>query len=368
MNVEDGGARLGRASIDAILENQAAGGAFVASPDFSQYSYCWLRDGSFTAYAMDRVGEHGASAAYHDWVASALGGIAGSMEVAVEMRRADKVVDPGLLPPARFALDGSTVADDWPNFQIDGYGTWLWSLREHLGLACDRVMSAPLRQVVERTARYLDAFALEPCFDVWEMNGTEVHTSTVASVYAGLTAAAALLGDRSLETRAEEVRAHVRAAGVGAGRYEKSNAAHEVEASTLWLSRPFGLVEEGDLVFERTVHAIESELRFEGGIRRFPDDTYFGGGAWPVLTASLGWHYASVGRGADALGCLEWIERHFDARDELGEQFGGERRDRAMYDEWVGRWGLPAKRLLWSHAMHLVLRAELGITTGIANS
>ena len=36
------------------------------------------------------------------------------------------------MPPARFALDGSTVADDWPNFQIDGYGTWLWALGQHL--------------------------------------------------------------------------------------------------------------------------------------------------------------------------------------------------------------------------------------------
>ena len=42
-------------SIDIIKENQAASGAYVASPSFPTYHYCWLRDGSYIAYAMDSV-------------------------------------------------------------------------------------------------------------------------------------------------------------------------------------------------------------------------------------------------------------------------------------------------------------------------
>ena len=38
-------------SIRTMLANQGSNGAFVASPDFAQYRYCWLRDGSFVAYA-----------------------------------------------------------------------------------------------------------------------------------------------------------------------------------------------------------------------------------------------------------------------------------------------------------------------------
>jgi GH15 family glucan-1,4-alpha-glucosidase len=41
-------------SVAAILRNQHPSGAIVASPDFSQYQYCWLRDGSFIAHALDR--------------------------------------------------------------------------------------------------------------------------------------------------------------------------------------------------------------------------------------------------------------------------------------------------------------------------
>ncbi len=38
------------------------------------------------------------------------------------------------MPPARYTLDGSLEQPDdepWPNFQVDGYGMWLWALAEH---------------------------------------------------------------------------------------------------------------------------------------------------------------------------------------------------------------------------------------------
>ena len=61
------------ASVASILRNQEENGAFVASPDFAQYHYCWLRDGSFIAYALDQVGEHERGSRYHEWVNRAVG-------------------------------------------------------------------------------------------------------------------------------------------------------------------------------------------------------------------------------------------------------------------------------------------------------
>nr|MBI2904378.1 glycoside hydrolase [Chloroflexota bacterium] len=43
---------LYRQSIEIILRNQTASGAYLASPNFPTYHYCWFRDGSFIAYAM----------------------------------------------------------------------------------------------------------------------------------------------------------------------------------------------------------------------------------------------------------------------------------------------------------------------------
>ena len=46
------------ASLTIIRAGQAPSGAYVASPTFSQYGYCWLRDGTWIAYAMDIAGDH----------------------------------------------------------------------------------------------------------------------------------------------------------------------------------------------------------------------------------------------------------------------------------------------------------------------
>jgi hypothetical protein len=78
-----------------------------------------------------------------------------------------------------------------------------------------------------------------------------------------------------------------------------------------------------------------------------------------VLTATLGWNRAQQGDLDGAKRCRAWIENQFDAEFCLGEQFGGEKRDSEHFSEWVCRWGLPAKDLMWSHAMFIVLNAAL---------
>jgi GH15 family glucan-1,4-alpha-glucosidase len=350
------------AAVAAMLACQQDNGALVASPDFEQYHYCWLRDASFAAYALDRCGEHDASARYHDWASAAIGGIGEQIDTATQRRRAGQSTDGSALPPARFRLDGTVAADDWPNFQIDGYGTWLWALREHLDRAGRGGLPPELRHSAQRAAGYLDAFALDACYDVWEENGNGVHASTLACVYGGLTAAALLLDEPQLLRRAREVRSHVRVSAGAAGRFCKSSVSSAVDASMIWLATPFALVDDSDPLFEATVREIAGQLNFEGGIRRFPTDTFFGGGAWPVLTAWLGWHQARTGERDAALANLDWVAAHIDARGRLGEQFGGEKRQPDMYREWVGRWGHPARELLWSHAMYAVLSTELGTT------
>ncbi|HXY44848.1 MAG TPA: glycoside hydrolase family 15 protein [Acidimicrobiales bacterium] len=352
-------ADLVETSVRAMLANQQPSGAFIASPDFPQYHYCWLRDASFVAHALDRIGELGASARYHDWVVTALEGIAPAMEAAMREHRAGRELEPAEMPPARFSLAGLAVADNWPNFQMDGYGIWLWSLQQHLHASGTEHVAERALPSVERTARYLATFALSPCFDVWEEDGQSVHTSTLACAYGGLMAAASLLDRADMADRAEEVQAVVLERGRRAGRFEKSSANREVDASSIWLSVPFALVDAFHPALVETAAEIAGRLEFEGGIRRYPGDTYFGGGAWPLLSASLGWHYASLGDIASARVHHEWIAGHFDVEGRLGEQYGGEHRDPVMYREWVSSWGHPAKELLWSHAMFVILSGAL---------
>jgi GH15 family glucan-1,4-alpha-glucosidase len=344
-----------RRSVDAILRNQSKNGAIIASPDFQEYSFCWLRDSSFNAFALDLGGEHAASSRYHLWVNRAVNGIAETIDGVIDAHDRGDALSPLRMPPARFALDGSVVVDDWPNFQIDGYGTWLWSLGQHLEKTGSTEVPEEYLDSVRRVARYLATFCFSPCWDVWEENGDAVHTSTLACVYGGLMAAGRLLGDRSYLESAATVKDRVMNDANQLGYFAKSNLNTDVDASCLWLETPFGLVEPDDDYFAATLTQIRDRLTLEGGIRRYPTDVYFGSGAWPVLTGSLGWHYAASGDIDGAEECRKWIARHFDDDGQLGEQFGGEIRDRPHYDEWVARWGLPAKDLMWSHAMYVLL-------------
>lgn len=350
--------QVGR-SVERILSCQHESGALVASPGFAQYKFCWLRDGSFTAHALDRVGETEAAGRFHDWCAGSIDRATPLMSGALERLSAGLPVKAQAMPPARFSLEGAVVDDDWPNFQVDGYGTWLWSLHQHLQAAGGLALPSRLVPAVKTTATYVAAFGTSPCFDVWEEDGGSVHTATLGCVYAGLCSAAAMLDDAALADQAEAVRASVLGRARQDGYFCKSDHSGDVDGALLWLGVPFHVVPLHDPAFVETVARIVAELDLDGGVRRNPTDTYYGGGAWPVLTASLGWYYTSIDELVAAERCLSWVEARFDDEGRLGEQFGGEGRDPHSYWEWVHRWGSPAADLLWSHAMYIVLATEL---------
>jgi GH15 family glucan-1,4-alpha-glucosidase len=342
-------------SVESILRNQKSNGAIIASPDFDQYHFCWLRDGSFCAYALDVAGEHEASALYHSWVSQAVDDISSIIDDVIERSQRGETLDPSHMPPARFSLGGSTVVDGWPNFQIDGYGTWLWALGQHLQSTGQSEVPDQFRESVVRVGRYLATFALSPCYDVWEESGTAVHSSTLACVYGGLSTAGRLLNDGDLLDSAATVRGQLLDDAARNGYFVKSSESNAVDSSLLWLSTPFAAVEPNNGYFAHTVDKIVGELTFNGGLRRYATDTFYGSGAWPVLTGSLGLHYLAVNDTAGARRCRDWISDHFDRLGRLGEQFGGEERDAEHFREWVGRWGPSAQDLTWSHAMYVVL-------------
>jgi len=263
------------------------------------------------------------------------------------------------MPPARYTVEGTVEPDGWPNFQVDGYGTWLWSLSEHVGNWGARSLLDDLGGSVDLVSAYLEAVGLDACYDCWEENGEAVHTSTLACVYGGLSAAAALLGRQTAAQKAEEVAEHIHSRMRIGSRFAKSSANSGVDASLLWLALPFGVVSPADPAMAATAAAIEAELLLEGGARRYAADRYYGGGAWPLLTAWLGWLRARAGDLPGAQRCRSWVEQRFDGFGHLPEQVFGDRRDPDAYRTWVGRWGPPAADLAWSHAMYFVLWDEL---------
>jgi GH15 family glucan-1,4-alpha-glucosidase len=351
-------------SIDIILKNQAPSGAYLASPNFPSYHYSWFRDGSFIAYAMDLAGKQDSAARFHDWVARVVNQRCGLIETAIQKAgRVEPLIETDILH-TRYHLDGSDGVDqEWPNFQLDGFGVWLWALAEHI-----RQNPAPLpehwRSAAGLIAAYLAALWSLPCYDCWEEFPDRVHTHTLATIFAGLTAHAQLTGDDHAATL-QAIRGYIFEHCVCCGHFIKYPASSAVDASLLGLSVPYGVVSPNDPLMRKTVLKIEETLQVGGGVHRYPTDTYYGGGEWVLLTAWLGWYYTQLGDSASlakARSALDWVKAQAGADGldgNLPEQIPVNLNDPAQYSPWVAKWGPIASPLLWSHAKYMILDRTL---------
>ena len=343
------------ASVAIIRAGQDPSGAYIASPTFPQYGYAWLRDGSFCAMAMQAAGDPGSAARFHQWVCRAIAAQTARAEAVTADLVAGRSVPPGRMLPTRYRLDGTeeSGAEQWPNFQLDGYGTWLAALWSFYGTG----LPAGYERVVRVVAAYLAAAWRLPCYDYWEESADHVHTSTLAAIAAGLRAAARLTGEAVWDRTADEIVAYIGAACVVDGAYVKGTADHRADGALLSLAVPFGLVSLDDPQFVATVARVRSELGSpSGGVRRYAGDTYYGGSPWILLTAWLGWYDRLTGDTDAYERAAAWVEAHAGPDGSLPEQVVAEPQAPDMVTPWERRWGPVADPLLWSHAMYVLMR------------
>jgi len=104
-------ADLFQRSFEIILQNQSASGAYLASPNFATYRYCWFRDGAFIAYAMDRVGEHASAARFHTWAAAVVNARADIVRRVVAKADRGEPLHAADILHTRYSLDGAEVSE-----------------------------------------------------------------------------------------------------------------------------------------------------------------------------------------------------------------------------------------------------------------
>jgi len=369
---------LKKKSIEIILKNQSKSGAYIASPNFRQYAYSWLRDGSYIAVSMDVVGKHGSARAFHLWVNRVVQRYRQKIEsIQKALKNGHQLEDKDFLF-TRYSLTGYEDLSDesWGNFQYDGYGTWLWALWEHHQLTGDDHFIAQVWQSVKDVLEYLNLVWQLPSYDCWEEHPELLHPYSLACAYGGIKAAIAMAEDCRLpldvdftKLKAEEIRQFVMDHGVAQGvivkhinpNLEKIPSGKSiVDSSLLGVIYPNQLIQADSEIGKATLNKIRAELLSgTGGVHRYSRDTYYGGGTWILLTAWLGWIEAQVGNNERAQTRLDWISDKADVRGWLPEQC----LDKVLYpdkvDPWIKQWGNVANPLLWSHAMYLILHEVL---------
>lgn len=355
---------LAEHSIALITQLQAATGAYPASPTFSAYvGYSWLRDGAFIADAASIAGAADSASRFFDWCAATLERRRDRITEIVRESAAGRPPSGDRMLPARFTFDGDDGTDDWWDFQLDGYGTWIWALAEHLrrhGLDGERY-----REAVGLTVDYLASSWRRPCYDWWEEHAAHVHVSTLACIAAGFEAALAaglLSADRATHVSAElaDLRAFLESEGTRDGHLIKWVGSTAVDGSLAAAIAPLGVIDPHSAVARRTIEVLEAHLTVAGGTHRYLGDTFFGGGQWPLLSCFLGLAHAAAGDTARANELFDWAASTATATLDLPEQVGEHLIAPGMHDEWVDRWGPVATPLLWSHAMFLRLGIQLG--------
>ncbi len=349
------------ASIRVILRGQALTGAYIASPNFSVYNYSWFRDGSFIANAMSIAGEKESARRFHSWATNVILERERKIVTLVERSRRDEKIELSEHLDCRYTLDGKEGLEPWTNFQLDGFGTWIWSLSEFAEMG--GVISDETKRAVHILVRYLIQFWAEDSYDWWEESFGHQHVSTLGSIGAGLQRYSNFVwADFDLAKQAREstskIKELIHDRGTKHGRLVKWIDGDGLDASLSALFSPFNFFEGKSSIAQQTISMISSQLGILG-THRHVEDSYFGGAPWPLLSCFLGLNLVDLGDTETANEIIHWVSTTANADLELPEQIDADLLHPEGRPGWIANWGEPAIPLLWSHAMFIHLYDKL---------
>jgi GH15 family glucan-1,4-alpha-glucosidase len=345
--------RLYQSSLEIIRANQVA--------NFRVYDYSWFRDGSFIANAMVLAGDLVSARKFHQWAAVIIVDRAPRITQLLAKNRAGAAIELNEHLECRYTADGEEGSEPWTNFQLDGFGSWLWSLKNFA--ASGAQISEQMMEASQIITPYLCEFWSLDSYDWWEENFGHQHVSTLGSIGAGLLSFCEMpWANAALKARAAEqcviIKEIIQENGTQEGRLTKWIEGDGLDSSLLSLFSPFNFFESRSSIGQNTIAAISTQLGV-GGTYRHKEDSYFGGGRWPLLSCFLALAFIDLGDLDQATYILNWVASTSNLNMELPEQVDGDLLFPEVRQEWISRWGEPAIPLLWSHAMFIHLYVKL---------
>lgn len=206
---EDGNVRRTRlpsledpASLPAEVEHRGQGAVLASLPP-GNWTYAWIRDGAYAISAMAALGMHAeASAGLEFYLDAESGRFVDWQELA------DYDMPPYLVTLVRylgFGVEETDFNDFGPNLEFDGFGLFLWALRNYVEASGDEtVLVASWDRIAGEVADPIialvesDTGLLRPDSSIWEThwNGRERHWA-----YTNITAARGLCDAAELALR-----------------------------------------------------------------------------------------------------------------------------------------------------------------------
>jgi glucoamylase len=319
-------------------------GGIVAAPCMDpEYRFCWPRDATYVAYALDRCGFHEEAKRFYKWC-----------------KRAQEK-EGGLYQ--RYYIEAKIRGPCWSS-QIDEIATVIWSVGKHFDLTNDLEFIKSMWSSIKKAAEFMCA-AINPTTNLTESVGLweekfGSHTYSNAAICSALKTSARIakfMDEDNLSEKWDAEAEKIKEALLNLtwdsrrNRFIKTfNPKDEgLDVSLLGLTVPFEVLPAQDERMQKTVLAIEQSFNFEvGGIGRYPGDLYYNGNPWILTTLWLALYYEQLGDIGKAEMIVKWVIEHATDLGLLSEQV-----DKST--------GLPisAIPLAWSHAFFIL--AVLGL-------
>jgi GH15 family glucan-1,4-alpha-glucosidase len=315
-------------------------GGIVAAPTTSlpeqlggvrnwDYRYCWLRDATFTLYALMMGGYTDEARAWRDWLLRAVAGTPAQIQplygLAGERRLPE--LELGWLPGYEGAAPVRVGNAACQQRQVDIFGEVMDVL--HVARQAGLPSDDNAWRVQRELTGYLETIWPEPDEGIWEVRGPRRHfTHSKVMAWVALDRMVKdverfqLPGpvDRWRRVR-DAIHAEVCAKGYDPSRntFIQYYGATELDASLLMMAL-VGFLPPHDRRVRGTVEAIERELMQDGFVARYATQRHLDGlppgeGAFLACTFWLADNLALLGRGADA---RRVFERLLELRNDVG--------------------------------------------------
>ncbi len=300
-------------------------GGIVAAPTTSlperiggvrnwDYRYCWLRDATFTLYALLYAGYRDEAAAWREWLLRAVAGRPQDMQILYgisgERRLTELEIDwlPGYegSKPVRIGNAAAT------QYQLDVYGEVMDTF--HLARVAGLPREAHAWEVQKVLLDFLESNWQGADEGIWEIRGPRrqfTHSKVMAWVaFDRAVKAVERFGLESDRDRWQRLRAEIHATvcseGFDAGRnaFVQHFGSKDLDASLLLIPL-VGFLPPGDPRVRGTLEAIRSELAVEGLVRRYSTSSRVDGlppgeGVFLPCSFWLADNLAMAGRKAEA--------------------------------------------------------------------
>jgi GH15 family glucan-1,4-alpha-glucosidase len=285
------------------------------------YRYCWVRDATFTLYALLRSGYQEEAGAWRQWLLRAVAGKASQLSILYgvtgERRLPELELDwlPGYEGSAPVRIGNAAHKQ----FQLDVIGEIMAVL--HLGRRTGLQPTEDGWRFQRGLLEFLESHWNQPDEGIWETRGPRRHfTHSKMMAWVAFDRAVKDAEEFHLEgpldrwrTLRDTIHAEIcqRAFDPTIGAFVQAYGSPHLDASLLMMAH-VGFLPPGDPRIQGTVAAIERHLMSDGLVARYATDTAIDGlppgeGAFLPCTFWLADTYALMGRRAEARRLFEQL-------------------------------------------------------------